>query len=36
MEPEVECVDPATGKADGFGELKEGFVVNASLQLCRQ
>ncbi|TXT13512.1 hypothetical protein VHUM_00879 [Vanrija humicola] len=36
MEPEIECVDPATGKAEGFGELKDGLVVEASLQLCRQ
>ncbi|KAL7423267.1 exosome non-catalytic core subunit rrp40 [Cryptotrichosporon argae] len=36
MEPEVECVDPGTGKADGFGELKGGLVVMCSLQLCRQ
>ncbi|ORY31352.1 hypothetical protein BCR39DRAFT_526256 [Naematelia encephala] len=36
MEPELECVDPATGKAEGFGELKGGVMVNCSLQMCRQ
>ncbi|ORX40171.1 hypothetical protein BD324DRAFT_616657 [Kockovaella imperatae] len=36
MEPELECFDPATGKSDGFGELKEGLVVDCSLQLCRR
>ena len=36
MEPEIECVDPATGKSDGFGELKGGLVVNVSLQLSRR
>lgn len=36
MEPELECVDPATGKAEGFGELKGGLVVECSLQLCRK
>lgn len=36
MEPEVECFDPATGKSEGFGELKGGLVVDCSLQLCRQ
>ena len=36
MEPEVECFDPATGKSEGFGELKGGLVVDCSLQLCRK
>lgn len=36
MEPEMECVDPATGKAEGFGELKGGLMVECSLQFCRQ
>ena len=36
MEPELECVDGATGKAEGFGELKAGLVVDCSLQLCRR
>lgn len=35
MEPEIECVDPATGKSDGFGELKGGYMVTVSLQLAR-
>lgn len=36
MEPEIECVDPSTGKADGFGELKGGLMVECSLELCRK
>lgn len=36
MEPEVECLDPATGKSEGFGELKGGLVLDCSLQLCRK
>jgi hypothetical protein len=36
MDPEIECFDPATGKSEGFGELKGGLVVDCSLQLCRQ
>ncbi|ODQ50473.1 hypothetical protein SAICODRAFT_31799, partial [Saitoella complicata NRRL Y-17804] len=36
MEPELECVDPTTGKSAGFGELKEGYVMTASLSLCRR
>ncbi|KAJ3163506.1 exosome non-catalytic core subunit rrp40 [Geranomyces michiganensis] len=35
MEPELECVDPATGKAGGYGELKGGFVVKCSLRMAR-
>ncbi|KAF8319753.1 exosome complex exonuclease RRP40 [Clavulina sp. PMI_390] len=35
MEPEVECVDPTTHKAEGYGELKSGFMVNCSLGLAR-
>ena len=36
MEAELECVNPTTGKADGFGELKNGFVIKCSLGLCRR
>ncbi|KAI9246143.1 hypothetical protein BY458DRAFT_528232 [Sporodiniella umbellata] len=36
MEAELECVNPSTGKADGFGELSGGFVFCASLGLCRR
>ncbi|KAG9051684.1 exosome non-catalytic core subunit rrp40 [Tulasnella sp. UAMH 9824] len=36
MEPELECFDANTRKADGFGELKEGFMVQCSLRLCRR
>ncbi|BEI80524.1 hypothetical protein CcaverHIS002_0110530 [Cutaneotrichosporon cavernicola] len=36
MEPELECVDPATGRSEGFGELKGGLMVCCSLQLCRK
>ncbi|KAI8927831.1 hypothetical protein BC831DRAFT_451228 [Entophlyctis helioformis] len=35
MEPEVECTNPSSGRADGFGELKGGFVVKCSLGMCR-
>ena len=35
MEPELECVDAATQRADGFGELKGGIVIACSLQTCR-
>ncbi|WWD04757.1 hypothetical protein V865_002828 [Kwoniella europaea PYCC6329] len=35
MEPEIECFDPNTGKAEGYGELKNGLVVSCSLHLCR-
>nr|KAJ3420308.1 exosome non-catalytic core subunit rrp40 [Polyrhizophydium stewartii] len=35
MDPEIECVNPATSKADGFGELKGGTVVKCSLGMCR-
>ncbi|WVR06251.1 hypothetical protein IAU60_003281 [Kwoniella sp. DSM 27419] len=35
MEPEIECFDPNTGKAEGFGELKGGLMISCSLQLCR-
>ncbi|KAG0175329.1 exosome non-catalytic core subunit rrp40 [Apophysomyces sp. BC1034] len=36
MEAELECVNPATGKADGFGELQAGYVFKCSLGLCRK
>ncbi|CEG70906.1 hypothetical protein RMATCC62417_06723 [Rhizopus microsporus] len=36
MESELECVNPTTGKADGFGELVGGYVFNCSLGLCRR
>ncbi|KAJ3972957.1 hypothetical protein EV361DRAFT_867277 [Lentinula raphanica] len=36
MEPELECFDAQTRKAEGFGELKGGFLVRCSLRLCRQ
>jgi len=35
MEPELECFDAQTRKAEGFGELKGGFVVKCSLKMCR-
>ncbi|KAH7912539.1 exosome complex exonuclease RRP40 [Hygrophoropsis aurantiaca] len=35
MEPELECFDAQTHKAEGFGELKGGFVVSCSLQMSR-
>ncbi|WBW72575.1 exosome subunit Rrp40 [Schizosaccharomyces osmophilus] len=37
MEPELECLDAATGKASGFGELKEGYMITGlSLSHCRK
>jgi exosome complex RNA-binding protein Rrp4 len=27
IEPEIECVNPTTGKSAGFGELKGGLLV---------
>ncbi|KAF5385653.1 hypothetical protein D9757_005565 [Collybiopsis confluens] len=36
MEPELECFDAQTRKAEGFGELKSGFLVRCSLRMCRQ
>jgi len=35
MEPELECFDAQTRKAEGFGELKGGFVVKCSLGMSR-
>jgi exosome complex component RRP40 len=35
METELECLDSHSGKAAGFGELKEGFMVTVSLKLAR-
>ncbi|KAI9093119.1 hypothetical protein DFS34DRAFT_273880 [Phlyctochytrium arcticum] len=36
MEPELECIDPSTNKAAGFGELKKGYVVKISLGMARR
>ncbi|KAF9430594.1 exosome non-catalytic core subunit rrp40 [Entomortierella beljakovae] len=36
MEAELECVNPTTGKSDGFGELKGGFAIKTSLGLARR
>jgi exosome complex component RRP40 len=36
MEPELECFDAQTRKAEGFGELKGGFLVRCSLKMCRK
>lgn len=33
MEPELECFDAQTRKAEGYGELKGGFLVKCSLQM---
>lgn len=36
METELECLNPTTGKSEGFGELKSGIMIdNLSLNLCR-
>jgi len=37
IEPEIECVDPSSGKSAGFGELKGGLLVDGlSMQWCRR
>ncbi|KAJ3353919.1 spermidine resistance protein [Entophlyctis luteolus] len=36
MEPEVECINPTTNKADGYGEIKGGFMFKCSLGLSRR
>ncbi|ORZ38886.1 hypothetical protein BCR44DRAFT_35255 [Catenaria anguillulae PL171] len=35
MDPELECVNPRTGKSSGYGVLKGGFVAKVSLKTCR-
>ncbi|KAI9573609.1 hypothetical protein HD554DRAFT_2202276 [Boletus coccyginus] len=35
MEPELECFDAQTHKAEGFGELSGGFVIQCSLRMGR-
>ena len=36
MEPELECFNAQTRKAEGFGELKSGFQVSCSLRISRE
>jgi len=36
MDPELECFNAQTRKADGFGELKGGFMTRYSLMMCRR
>lgn len=36
MDPELECVSPATGKADGLGPLTGGMIYNISLGMARR
>jgi len=36
MDPELECFDATTRKAEGFGELKDGFMVECGLGTCRR
>ncbi|EON66317.1 hypothetical protein W97_05710 [Coniosporium apollinis CBS 100218] len=36
MEPELECVHPGTGKAEGLGPLKGGMVWDVSLGMARR
>lgn len=35
MEPELVCID-ASGKANGLGVLKEGFMFSVNLELARR
>ena len=36
MEPELECFDAQTRKAEGYGEVKGGFLVRCSLKMSRK
>ncbi|KAJ1952024.1 exosome non-catalytic core subunit rrp40 [Linderina pennispora] len=36
MDPEIECYNSNTGKAEGYGELSSGFVFQCSLGLARR
>lgn len=36
MDPELECVSPTTGKADGLGPLNGGMVFGISLGMARR
>ncbi|RKP09078.1 hypothetical protein THASP1DRAFT_34496 [Thamnocephalis sphaerospora] len=36
MEPELECLNPTTGRSEGYGELKDGFMITCSLGHCRR
>ena len=36
MDPELECFDAETGKAGGYGELKNGMLFAVSLGLARR
>jgi exosome complex component RRP40 len=37
IEPEIECVDPSSGKSAGFGELKGGLLVDGlRMGWCRR
>jgi exosome complex component RRP40 len=36
MEPELECFEAQTRKAEGFGELNGGFLVRCSLKMSRK
>ena len=36
MDPEIECVNPATGKSDGLGGLSGGMLFEVSLGMSRR
>ena len=36
FDPELECLQPSTGKAGGFGELKDGMLFDISLGMARR
>lgn len=36
LEPELECLNSSTGKADGMGELKEGMIFDVSQSMARR
>lgn len=36
VEGEIECIDPQSGKAGGYGELKDGFCFDAPIAFTRR
>lgn len=36
VDPEINCINPATGKADGFGVLEGGYMFKVSLDFARK
>jgi exosome complex component RRP40 len=36
VDPDINCIHPATGKADGYGVLEGGYVITVSLDTARK